>query len=256
MRLPMTPISLTLALTTLLATACDLTARDGDGGFRDGDDPQDEEDTLEEAPSDPPSEEDAPSDPPSEEDAPSDPPSEEDAPSDPPSEPPADEAPVDPLVGALGDCAFNLVWTKGPHYNQGTGLTPEMVATHDADTLEFQPSDLNAWVFPGVHGASVLRLDLLGVDGDTGEYILGGAVTGAEAVLTLPELRLDPAAPTVLVDATVQDPASTGPAVLTSLLDDSQTVLEGFTWGLIVDLNGGPNPACNPILESVFGPLF
>jgi hypothetical protein len=73
--------------------------------------------------------------------------------------------------------------------------------------------------------------------------------------MILPPLRFDPAAPIVLTDATVQDPASEGPAVVVSLVDATETVLADFSWGLVVDLNGAPNPACAPILEPVFGPL-
>lgn len=184
----------------------------------------------------------------------------DDPPADPP--PPSDPPPGDPLLDkggklhtALDGCAFNLVWTKGPQYNQGTGLAPDHVAAHDETSLEFLPSDLNAWVFPGVFGASVLRLRLLGIDETTGEHVLGGEVLGPEAVLTLPPLRFDPAQPIVLTDATVQDPASQGPGLLTSLVDGTETVLDDFAWGLVVDLNGGSNPACAPILEPVFGPL-
>ena len=252
----------TLSFFILLA-ACELDLADREKGFREGepDDQQQNDDPPQDdpPPNDPPQDDPPPNDPPQDDPPPNDPPPNDPPPNDPPpNDPPQDDPPADddgPLHTALTDCVFNLVWTKGPHYNLGTGLTLDQVASYDADSLEFLPSHLNAWVFPGVHGESVLSLDLLGVDAVTGEYILGGKVTGPEAVLALPELRLDPAAPIVLTDATIQDPASTGPAVLTSLLDDSETVLEGFTWGLIVDLNGGPNPACEPLLEQVFGPF-
>lgn len=51
----------------------------------------------------------------------------------------------------------------------------------------------------------------------------------------------------------MQDPEGVGTATLTSLVDNTQENFE-IQWGLVVDLNAG-NPACEPLLESVYGPF-
>ena len=250
-------LALTCSLVTLFTAGCSLGSIEVGGGFRDGEEEGSDADVSsgDEGSGDEGMGDASSSDASS---SSGDQPVDEPLPDEPvPDEPVPDEPPIDagsPLHAALADCAFNLVWTKSPHYNQGRGLTTDLVAAEEGATLAFEPDDLNAWVFPGIVGPAALKLELLEIDAVTGEYVLGGQVVSENEVLKLPTLRIDPANPIVLIDATVQDPAGVGLATLTSLVDDSETVIP-FQWGLVVDLNGGPNPACEPLLESVYGPF-
>ena len=249
--------ALTFSLVTLFTAGCSLGSIEVGGGFRDGEEEGSDADVSsgDEGTGDASSSGTISSsgDQPVEEPLPEEPLPEEPLPEEPlPEEPPIDAE--GPLHVAFTDCAFNLVWTKSPHYNQGRGLGADTVAAKEGATLAFEPDDLNSWVFPGIVGPAALKLELVEIDAVTGEYVLGGQVVSENEVMKLPTLRIDPANPIVLIDATVQDPAGVGLATLTSLVDDSQTVIP-FQWGLVVDLNGGANPACEPLLESVYGPF-
>jgi len=219
------------------------------------DEPADDEPADDEPADEPPPADDEPAD---------EPPPADDEPADEP--PPADDEPADDepadeisLQTAFEQCAFNMVWTRGLHFNSGLPIGASLLDQQDADSLVFAPDNRNAWVFPGIAGGeSVLTLALIGVDDTTGEYLVTAVVENATQRLVLPTLSLDVDQPIVLVDATVQNPEAVGQAVLTSLVDGTESSYE-IEWGLVVDLNGGdgisPLGACEPILETVYGPL-
>ncbi len=241
---------LPLALLALFAAGCDLDPINVGDSFRDGESSQSSGD--EQPPIEPPDAETSGDAPP-----PIEPPDAEtsgDAP--PPIEPPdaetsdeeqpPSEPPSNPLHAAFVACAFNLVWTQVDGQGAGLALETGQVADLSESTVGFAPTWNNSIAFPSAFGKSALALELLEIDPFSGAYLIGAQVKSDSYVLTLPPLYVEPWDPYVLVDPLVETPNGHGVATWTSLIDNSQELID-IRWGLVVDVNGGDNPACEAI---------